>query len=41
MIIRIYLTWCIIYYTDLGMGRMNDAIKYLCESGFFIKGETI
>lgn len=27
--------------TDLGMGRMNDAIKYLCESGSFVKGETI
>ena len=27
--------------TDLGMGRMNDAIKYLCESRSFVKGETI
>ncbi|MCD7955963.1 MAG: hypothetical protein LUG93_09505 [Lachnospiraceae bacterium] len=26
---------------DLGMERMNDAIKYLCESGSFIKGEEI
>lgn len=26
---------------DLGMGRMNDAIKYLCESGSFTKGEPI
>lgn len=26
---------------DLGMGRMNDAIKYLCESGSFVKGEKI
>lgn len=26
---------------DLGMERMNDAIKYLCESGAFIKGEKI
>lgn len=26
---------------DLGMERMNDAIKYFCESGSFVKGETI
>lgn len=26
---------------DLGMGRMNNAIKYLCESGSFTKGEQI
>ena len=26
---------------DLGMERMNDAIKYLCESGSFVKGEKI
>lgn len=26
---------------DLEMGRMNDAIKYLCESGSFVKGEKI
>lgn len=26
---------------DLGMERMNDAIKYLCESGAFVKGEKI
>lgn len=26
---------------DLGMGRMNDAIKYLCESGSFTKGDHI
>lgn len=26
---------------DLGMGRMNDAIEYLCESGSFVKGEEI
>lgn len=26
---------------DLGMERMNDAIKYLCESGSFTKGESI
>ena len=26
---------------DLGMERMNDAIKYLCESGSFAKGEKI
>ena len=24
---------------DLGMERMNNAIKYLCQSGAFIKGE--
>ena len=27
--------------TDFGMERMNDAIKYLCESGSFVKGEEI
>lgn len=26
---------------ELGMERMNDAIKYLCESGSFVKGEKI
>lgn len=26
---------------DLGMERMNDAIKYLCTSGSFVKGEKI
>ncbi|MFR0540570.1 hypothetical protein [Lactobacillus delbrueckii] len=26
---------------DLEMGRMNDAIKYLCTSGTFIKGEEL
>lgn len=26
---------------DLGMGRMNDAIEYLSNSGSFVKGETI
>lgn len=26
---------------DLGMERMNNAIKYLCESGSFTKGEQI
>lgn len=26
---------------DLGMERMNDAAKYLCESGAFVKGEEI
>ena len=26
---------------DLGMGRMNNAIKYLCENGAFAKGEKI
>lgn len=26
---------------DLGMGRMNDAIRYLCQSNSFIKGEEI
>lgn len=26
---------------DLGMGRMNDAIEYLCESSSFVKGEKI
>lgn len=26
---------------DLGMERMNDAIKYLCESGSFTKGDPI
>ncbi len=26
---------------DLGMERMNDAIKYLCQSSSFIKGEKI
>ena len=26
---------------DLGMERMNDAIKYLCQSGSFVKGEKI
>lgn len=26
---------------DLGMGRMNDAIEYLCKSGSFVKGEEI
>lgn len=26
---------------DLEMGRMNDAIEYLCESGSFVKGEKI
>ena len=26
---------------DLGMERMNDAIKYLCQSGSFSKGEKI
>lgn len=25
---------------DLGMERMNDAIKYLCESGSFTKGDS-
>lgn len=27
--------------TDLGMGRMNDAIEYLCKRGSFVKGEKI
>ena len=27
--------------SDLGMERMNNAIKYLCESGSFAKGEEI
>ena len=26
---------------NLEMERMNNAIKYLCESGAFIKGEKI
>lgn len=26
---------------DLGMGRMNDAIEYLSNSGSFVKGEEI
>lgn len=26
---------------DLGMERMNDAIKYLCQSGSFVKGEKV
>lgn len=26
---------------DLGMERMNDAIKYLCQSSSFVKGEKI
>lgn len=26
---------------DLGMGRMNNAIQYLCQSNSFIKGEAI
>lgn len=26
---------------DLGMERMNDAIKYLCESRAFVKGEKV
>ena len=26
---------------DLGMERMNDAIKYLSKSGSFVKGEEI
>lgn len=26
---------------DLGMGRMNNAIKYLCKTGSFVKGEKI
>lgn len=26
---------------DMKMGRMNDAIKYLCTSGSFTKGESL
>lgn len=26
---------------DLGMERMNDAIKYLCQTGSFVRGEKI
>lgn len=27
--------------SDMGMGRMNDAIEYLCKSGSFTEGEKI